>query len=111
MARLKHEIIYPDSRKQVSTSELNSLLLSREIKQIGPSRYVFVGQVRTYHAFADLRELLHEMVLPPNLVRHYLEALCVIWTLALERERQYEETPASFEQRLESMGMPAGGFA
>lgn len=112
MARTKFEVVYPDgrTRKQISTAERNSLLLSREIKQIGPTRFKFVGQVRTYHAFADLINLLPLLALPPNLLRRYLVALCVVFELALEHDRQREETPEAFEQRLELMGMPPGGF-
>lgn len=106
MARLKFELIYPDgrSRKEISSAERNSLLLSREVKQIGPTRYKFIGQARTYHAFADLGELITFMALPPSLLRHYLDALRVIFELKLERELQLEETPEAFAIRLEEMG-------
>lgn len=110
MPRSKFEIIYPDCRKQVSSAERNSLLLSREIKQIGPTRYKFIGQSKTYHAFADLAELLPLMALPANLLRHYLESLCVVLELHLERETQFEETPEAFYARLIDMGMPEAGF-
>ena len=113
MARSKFEVIYSDgrTRKEISSAERNSLLLSREIKQIGPTRYKFIGQVKTYHAFADLAELIPLMALPPSLLRHYLDALRMIFELELERELQLEETPQAFEQRLIDMGMPPEGFS
>lgn len=105
MARLKFELISPDgSRTQIGTAERNSLLLSREVKQIGPTRYKFMGHAKTYHAFADLSELITFMALPPCLLRHYLDALRVIFELKLERELQLEETPEAFGLRLERMG-------
>ena len=112
MARSKFEVIYPDgrTRKEIGSAERNSLLLSREIKQIGPTRYKFVGQVQTFHAFADLAKLIQHMALPPSLLRHYLDALRVIFELALERELQLEETPEAYHARLIEMGMPEGGF-
>ena len=111
MARSKFELIYPHdgSRRQITLAERNSFLLAREIKQIGPTRFLFIGQPRTFHAFADLAQLIPLMALPPNLLRHYLEALCVIFELALERERQFEETPEAFVMRLEQMGMQIRG--
>lgn len=42
--------------------------------------------------------------LPPTVLRHYLDALCVIFELQIERERQLEETPEAFAVRLEQMG-------
>ena len=112
MARSKFEVIYPDgrTRKEISSAERNSLLLSREIKQIGPTRYKFIGQAKTVHAFADLGQLIQFMILSPNLLRCYLESLVVLFELHLEREWQSEETPEGFEQRLRNMGMPESGF-
>ncbi len=105
MARSKFEVIYDGrTRKEISSAERNSLLLSREIKQIGPTRYKFIGQAKTFHAFADLRELIHLMVLAPNLLRHYLEFLRVIFEMELIRELQLEETPEALQDRLEAMG-------
>ena|SRR5258708_7575225 len=111
MARSKFEVIYSDgrTRKEISSAERNSLLLSREIKQIGPTRYKFVGQAKTFHAFADLGELIQYMALPPSLLRHYLDALRIIFELALERELQLEETPEAFAIRLEEMGAVSAG--
>lgn len=107
MARSKFELIYPHdgSRKQIGCAERNSLLLSREIQQIGPQKYKFTGQAKTFRAFADLSQLLPYITLPPNLLRRYLAALCVIWQLQLELERQMEETPEAFAIRLEAMGV------
>jgi len=107
MARSKFELIYPHdgSRKQIGCAERNSLLLSREIKQIGPARYKFTGQAKTFHSFADLAQLLPLLILSPNLLRRYLAALCVIWQLLEEKERQMEETPEAFAIRLEEMGI------
>ena len=109
MARSKFELVYRDgSRKQISSAERNSLLLSRDIEQTtqanrdGRQIYRFIGQVKTFHAFADLAELLPLMALPANLLRHYLEALCVIFEFHLKRERQFEQTPEAAELRLET---------
>ena len=106
MARSKFELVYPHdgTRKQIDSAERNSLLLSRSIKQVGPAHYKFVGQVKTFHAFADLGELIQYMALPPNLLRHYLDALRVIFEFKLERELQLEEMPEAFAIRLEAMG-------
>jgi len=112
MARSKYELVYPHdgSRKQIDSAERNSLLLSRSIQQVGPTRYKFIGQVKTFHAFADLAQLIQYMALPPSLLRHYLDALRIIFELALERELQLEETPEACHARLIAMGMPATGF-
>jgi len=105
LSRRIYELIYQDNtRKHINSSERNSLLLSREIKQIGPTRYKFIGQPKTFHAFADLQQLISLMAVAPNLLRHYLNALCVIFEIHLERERQLEETPEAFALRLEEMG-------
>lgn len=112
MARTKFEVIYPHdgSRKQIGSAERNSLLLSREIKQIGPTRYRFIGQPKTFHTFPDLAQLFILMTLPPALLRHYLDGLRLIFELQLGRELQLEETPEAFGQRLMEMGMPEDGF-
>lgn len=105
MPRSKFEVIYPGgTRKQIGTAERNSLQLSRDIQQIGPTRYKFIGQSKTYHAFVDLAELLPLMAIPPNLLKHYLDGLRVIFELALKRELQVEETPEALEMHLHEMG-------
>jgi hypothetical protein len=92
------------SRKHITRQERDSLILSREAKPTTSGNYLYIGQPKTFHAFQDLSELIVHMTLPANLLRHYLDALIVIFELGLERETQREETPEAFALRLEEMG-------
>lgn len=111
MANNRFELVFPDStRRQIGCKERDFLLFSRQVKQVGPTRFKFIGQHRTFHNFKDLGEWFTLQKLSPEQIRRYLERLEVLWKLGIEQEWQSEETPEGFEQRLELMGMPTGGF-
>lgn len=110
MARAKFEVYCAEGRRYISGKEKDSLVLSRQITQVTPTRFKYIGQTKTFHSFVDLAQWFTVQQLSPEQVRRYLERLEVLWRLGKLREWQSEETPEGFEQRLELMGMPQGGF-
>lgn len=89
---------YPDgSKKNMSRADRDNLLLSGLAKQTGPQEFIYLGQVRTLHSFAEL-STLHITAEPKNL-RRFL-AGSFIWEHAGKRKRELMETPESIGMRV-----------
>jgi hypothetical protein len=51
-------LTYPDgSRKHISRAERDSLLLSKSARETSEGRYLYAGQVHTFHSLSQLRAL------------------------------------------------------
>jgi len=99
MARKQFVIVYPDhSKKHVSRSERDSLLLARAITPTAiPLQYRFAGQVHSLHSFADLSCLLGQ---PLGDLRHHLDGQFIFVDTLGRRHRELLETPEALALRL-----------
>ena len=102
MARKQFTVVYPDgSKRNIGCAERDSLLLSRQIKQITPLRYAYSGEVRTYHAFAELTPLRDRLINPPHFLRPYLEGVFIFVDPTGKKHRELLETPEALADRIE----------
>lgn len=100
MARKQFLIVYPDrSKKNVSRTDRDSLLLSRQIEPLCSGQYRFVGEMRTFHAFSDLVELRGKFE-PLPVLRKYLEG-SFIFEFQGRQHKERLETPEAFAFRLQ----------
>jgi hypothetical protein len=102
MARKQFLVFYPTdgSKRNIGCAERDSLLLSRQIKQVTPQCYRYVGEARTYHAFADLEPLRDQMLHLPNFLRHYLEGAFIVVDPDGKKHRELLETPEALADRM-----------
>lgn len=97
MARKQFVIVYPDrSKENVSRTDRDSLLLSRQIEPISPEKYRYIGEVKTFHAFSDLAGICAKL----PMLRRYLEGL-FIFEFQGKQHRERLETPEAFAFRLQ----------
>jgi hypothetical protein len=101
LAHHKFLLTYPDgSRKHIDRETRDQLLLSLQARQIGPQRYRFIGQHKTFHSFSELGELRIESNAP---LRRFLPG-SFIFEVHLKRRRELMETPEGMAFRLMNRG-------
>lgn len=91
-------LTYPDgSRKRIDRSERDDLIFAGLAKQTEPRKYLFTGQRRTLHSFAEL-ESFAENVIPSNLKR-FLPGSFIVEREG-KRTRELLETAGAMAYRL-----------
>jgi hypothetical protein len=103
MSRKNFVIVYADgSKKNIGSTERNSLLLSKEIRLLEGMRYEYAAKVRTYHSFADLSKLRHRGEFS-KAAASYLRGLFIVIDVKGRTFTEKLETPAGWEVRLHSI--------
>lgn len=87
------------SKKHVNRAERDDLLLRNCLKQTGPLEYVYTGQAKTYHSFADFGNDYIPPNIAPALLRRFLPGFFII-ELKDKRRRELMETPEACGLRL-----------
>jgi hypothetical protein len=91
-------LVYPDgSRKHVNRSKRDELLLSGLARQTGPLRYLFTGQMKTFHTFVDWAKTY--LPSEQELKRHFLPGTFIV-EHAGRRRGEMLETPSRLAYRL-----------
>lgn len=96
MARKTFLIIYPDrSKKHVDAAERDQMLLAGELQHVDQNSYKWVGEVKTYHSFADLEALRGRLVQSTTLRRFLPGSFIVEYPRRLggKRVRELLQTP------------------
>ncbi len=95
-------LVYPDgSRKHIGRAERDDLLLSGMAKQTAPQRYLFTGQKRTLHSFAELSTL--KLSFTPENHRRFLPG-SFIFEHEGKRYTELMETPEGMAMRMSNKG-------
>lgn len=113
MARKSFLIIYPDrSKKHVDAFERDQMLLAGELQRVDQNSYKWVGEVKTFHTFADLAGLRDKLTLSTTLRRFLPGQFTIEHPRRLGGQREHErlQTPEAMKVELERRGMPVGGF-
>lgn len=106
MARKRFEVLYPDgSKRQIGCEKRNTLLASLQIKKIDDSRYVYTGEVRTFHVMSDLGELREQF--EQRQIRCFLEGAFIIEAAARDGRKKHErlESVDGMVMRLQNQGV------
>ena len=99
MARKQFLLKYPDgSKKHIGCPERDSLLLDRLIARQSDKEYVYIGQPKTFHSFADLEQLIPALQPKGPIVKYYSGHF--IWEFSSKRHRELMETPDAMVLRL-----------
>src|SRR5712671_2803592 len=101
MARKQFTVVYPDgSKAHIGTAERESLLLARQIRATGnPSHFIYVGEVRRFHSFAELGELQGKFGGQEHM-RRFLAGTFTVESPDGSRRTERLETPEGFIDRL-----------
>jgi hypothetical protein len=94
----RYLLTYPDgSRKHIDRETRDTLLLSQSAKKTDEGRYLYVGEVHTYHTFSDMRGLyLTSREIP---LRRFLSGN-FIFELKGKKRRELLETPEAMALRM-----------
>jgi hypothetical protein len=91
-------LTYPDgSKKHIGRAERDDLLLSGLARQTSPQKYLYTGQQRTMHSFAELKGL--NIGFQEQLKRRFLPG-SFVFELRGKRQRELMETPEACGLRL-----------
>ena len=98
VSRKQFTVSYPDrSKRNISRSQRDTLLLSRQIAHASGLEYRFIGLSQTLHSFADLSQLLGQ---PLGDLRHHLDGQFIFVDTLGRRHRELLETPEALALRL-----------
>lgn len=101
MARKQFVVLYADkSKENIGCAEKETRLLAKEIKHKSGNLYVSTEQVKTYHAFPELKDLKITRPSISNPMRRFLEGAFVIEDADGRRYEERLETPESLEMNL-----------
>jgi len=100
MSRKNFVIVHADgSKRNIGSTERNSLLLLKEIRFLEGTKYVYTGEMRTYHSFADLSKLRHRGEFT-KAAASFLRGTFIVVDTKGRTFVEKLETPAGLEVRL-----------